>query len=187
MGVPSRLRARVLGRVIRDGGVIAYPTEAVYGLGCDPANQQAVHRLLTLKRRSAAKGLILIADTVERLRGWASDSALDDDHVRRTWPGPVTWVLPAGPLAPPWIRGRHSGVAVRVTAHPVAAALSAAAGRPLVSTSANRHGRPPARRAVQVRRTLGSDVDAVVAGGVAERRLPSEIRLYPDGRVLRSG
>lgn len=181
------MRLRMLARVIRASGIVAYPTEAVYGLGCDPADPRAVARLLRLKARPAGKGLILIADDAERLRGWAEDAALDDSAVRASWPGPVTWILPACPAVPDWIRGDHADVAVRVTAHPLAAALCRAVEMPLVSTSANRTGRPPARSAVQVARHLGPELDAILRGNVGGNPRPTEIRDFRRGVVVRAG
>src|SRR5512134_2349746 len=138
-------------RSVRAGGVIAYPTEAVFGLGCDPANQAALKRLLAIKRRPIHKGVILIAACLEQFLSYLLP--LDAEalaKVSSTWPGPVTWLIPARPNVPKWLRGQHSTLAVRVTAHPLAAALCRLWGRPLVSTSANLSGRPPARTALAV-------------------------------------
>lgn len=188
MIVASRtFRFRQLGRLIAAGGVVAYPTEAVYGLGCDPEDRLAVERILALKGRPVEKGLILVADDSRRFADWVDREALQAHAVQRTWPGPTTWILPAGPGAKSWITGAHDGVAVRVTAHPLAARLCAAAGSPVVSTSANRSGRPALRRAIQVRRVFGQAVDGVLSGATGGRRWPSEIRRYPDGGLVRDG
>ncbi|MBT8409847.1 MAG: Sua5/YciO/YrdC/YwlC family protein, partial [Alphaproteobacteria bacterium] len=114
---------------LRAGGVVAYPTEAVFGIGCDPLNPHAVAQLLALKRRPFDKGLILLAAHRSQLDYFVADLPPDvEDRVAPTWPGPVTWVLPARPATPEWITGGRDTVAVRVTAHPVAKRLSAAAG-----------------------------------------------------------
>jgi L-threonylcarbamoyladenylate synthase len=183
---PHRLRHVV--RLLRTGGVIAYPTEAVYGLGCDPDDEIAVRRILALKRRPAAKGLILIAADFEQLKPYLlppGDAELD--RIRAVWPGPVTWLLPARPEVPRWLRGDHETLAVRVTAHPLSAELCRAFGKPLVSTSANRAGRPPARTALAVRRQLGRGVDLVLNGRLGASARPSEIRDLASGRVIRAG
>lgn len=148
----------------------------------------ALQRLLRLKGRPPEKGLILIAADLEQLESFLLplDTALRA-RVRATWPGPVTWLLPARTWVPRLLRGAHDSLAVRVTGHPVAAALCATAGSPLVSTSANRAGRPPARSALAVRRGLGGEIDYVVPGAVGDRRRPSEIRDAATGRVLRAG
>ena len=174
--------------VIRDGGIVAYPTEAVYGLGCDPLNPDTVLRLLALKGRSVAKGLILIAADFEALRPFVgSVDAAVLRRVRHSWPGPVTWLLPAAPGVPRWLRGAHQTIAVRVTAHPPAAALCRAWGGALVSTSANPAGRPPARTAPTVRRYFGNRVDCILSGRTGGAAAPTEIRDVRSGRVVRPG
>lgn len=174
--------------IIRNGGLVAYPTEAVYGLGCDPRREDAVMRLLALKEREVSAGLILIAAELAQLDEFIQpfDEALAG-RILPSWPGPVTWVVPAASGAPGWIRGRHATIAVRVTAHPVAAALCRAAGTALVSTSANLHGAAPARSARDVEITLGSRVDKVVEGACGEQERPTEIRDAMTGAVLRAG
>lgn len=174
-------------RVIHAGGVIAYPTEAVYGLGCDPFNHTAVMHLLMLKHRSIEKGLILIAAEFAQLTPFILPL---DDNARQTvdasWPGPVTWLLPARPETPVWLRGHHHTIAARVTNHPLVAALCRASGHALVSTSANPSGRPPARSALQVRRYFGRQVDMVLSGSLGGEARPSEIRDLHSGTILRS-
>ncbi len=172
-------------RVIRAGGVVAYPTEAVYGLGCDPANEAAVRRLLAIKQRPVHKGLILLAGDTAQLRPWISVSDTDMARMQATWPGPVTWVVPASERVPAWVRGRHSSVAVRVSGHPLARALALAAGTPIVSTSANLSGRPSARNAFQVGRQLGQEIDFLVAGQCDLAAKPSTIIDLTSGRTLR--
>lgn len=179
---------RAAARCLHAGGVIAYPTEAVYGLGCDPLDGDAVSRLLDIKQRPHAQGLILIGAKFSQLApyiGPVSKSVIR--HVRDSWPGPVTWLLPAAPGVPYWLSGAHMTIAIRVTAHPVAAALCRAAGYALVSTSANRHRRPAARTALQVERHLGAELDYVLTGKVGPRKHPSEIRDALSGRVVRPG
>ena len=174
-------------RVLQAGGVVAYPTEAVYGLGCDPLNRDAVHRLLAIKQRPVDKGLILIASRFGQLAPFVQP--LDDAIMRRlneTWPGPVTWVLPASPATPRWLRGVYHTLAVRVTAHPLAAALCDAFGGPVVSTSANPSGRPPARNALQARLRCPG-VDLVLHGATGALSQPTPIRDAITGDVLRGG
>lgn len=182
---PCRLRS--LARLLRAGGVIAYPTEAVFGLGCDPRNESAVRRILAIKQRPVTKGLILIAADFEQLKPWLLPLAPEHwAEVSRSWPGPVSWLLPARPETPGWLRGKHNTLATRVTAHPIAAALCRAAGFPLVSTSANRSGQPSLRTALAVQRQLGREVDAVVTEPVGPAHRPSTIRTL-DGRIVRAG
>ena len=173
-------------QILQQGGVIAYPTEAVFGLGCDPDNHQAVKKLLAIKQRSRDKGLILIAADFQQLRPYLGeiDKSLKA-KILATWPGPVTWLWPAKPTVSSLLRGKHDTIAVRVTAHPLAAALCREFAGPLVSTSANLSGKPPTRSADEVRNQLGEQLDYVLEGKVGGRTKPSEIRDALSGEVLR--
>lgn len=183
--VPSGHRLRLARRILRRGGVIAYPTEAVWGLGCDPLDRDAVAHLLGLKGRAASKGLILVAADFGQLEPLLEPLAeADRSRVFAAWPGPVTWLLPARAHLPSWLRGGHATLAVRVSDHPVVQALCRAFGGPLVSTSANRSGGRPARSALEVRRIFGEALDLIVPGELGGRERPSEIRDL-SGRVLR--
>jgi L-threonylcarbamoyladenylate synthase len=183
----NRLALRRAARIVRSGGVIAYPTEAVFGLGCLPRSAAAVGRVLAIKRRSWRKGLILIAATVAQLERYVQLPAEPRrSEVLRSWPGPHTWVLDARPEAPRWITGGRSSLAVRVTAHPLARELCLAVGDALVSTSANVSRRPPHRRLLKLRRDLGRQVDFVLAGALGGLAQPTVIRDGRSGRVLRT-
>ena len=167
--------------------MIAYPTEAVWGLGCDPRNPAAVAQVLTLKQRAAAKGVILIAASAEQLApylGPLPETARQRLAQRR--PVPTTWVVPAAPLAPAWITGGRDTLAVRITDHPLAANLCRAFGGPVVSTSANPGGKPPARSALRVRGYFADQV-YIVPGPLGGAAKPSEIRHLLSGDVLRAG
>jgi L-threonylcarbamoyladenylate synthase len=178
---PHRRRAM---RALARGEVIAYPTEAVWGLGCDPQNDAAVRRLLQLKARDPAKGLILVAATLDQLAGYIeTPSRMAWRRARETWPGPHTWVFPAGDWASPWVTGDHDTLAVRVSAHPVVQALCRAWGGPLVSTSANRAGLPPARNRLAVRQQLGAVT--LVPGALGGLGQPTSIREAATGHYLR--
>ncbi|MBB5207492.1 L-threonylcarbamoyladenylate synthase [Chiayiivirga flava] len=174
--------------VLRGGGVLAYPTESVWGLGCDPRDAAAVHRLLAIKRRDPAQGLILIASQRAQLDAFVRWDALDAarlDAVYDSWPGPNTWLMPCPPDTPTWLRGKHATLAVRVTAHPVAAALCEAFGGALVSTSANRSGAPAPRSIDALDPELVAALDGVVAGDTGGDAQPSTIRDARSGTVLR--
>jgi len=178
------IRAR---RVIEQGGIIAYPTESVYGLGCDPFNAEAVTRLRALKRRSKTKGLILIAASLDQVMPLIEHpTRVSWSTILNGWPGPVTWVFNASPAAPPWLLADDSSIAVRVTAHPVAAALCRIAGTALVSTSANSRNRPPARNALAVRCTLGRVTNDIVNGATSNLPRPTIIMDARTGACLRT-
>ncbi|MCW8919689.1 MAG: Sua5/YciO/YrdC/YwlC family protein [Gammaproteobacteria bacterium] len=174
--------------MLHAGGLIAYPTEAVYGLGCDPRNQQAVARLLHLKQRPWQKGMILIAASVEQLQPYIQPiDPRYQPQLDATWPGPNTWLVPASESCPAWICGTHTTVAVRVTAHPLVQALCTVFGGALVSTSANRAGRRPAKNALRVLRALGDEVDYCLHGELGGAARPTVIRDLLGGDVIRGG
>lgn len=173
---------------VRSGGVIAYPTEAVYGLGCDPLEHAAVRRIIALKQRDAAKGLILIASDISQLMPFMAELPADVlGKLEASWPGPITWVVPAAPALPFWLSGGRNTIAVRVSAHPVVSALCDALGMAIVSTSANRSGQPPARTALAARVQLGEGLDYILPGAVGGLNKPTEIREALTGKVLRAG
>jgi L-threonylcarbamoyladenylate synthase len=185
--VTNRLAIARAARVVRGGGVIAYPTEAVFGLGCNPRDRAAVLRLLAIKRRSWRKGLILIAANLEQVEPYVLlPPEPRRSEVLATWPGPHTWVLAARSAAPRWITGGRDGLAVRVTAHPIARDLCLAVGEAIVSTSANVSRRPAHRRLLRLRRDLGTKVDHVLAGPLGASAEPTSITDARSGRVLRA-
>lgn len=174
-------------RTVRSGGVIAYPTEAVWGLGCDPWNTSAVERILELKQRPMEKGLIVVAGSVDQVQFLLDPLPAEQQQKALSyWPGPFTCLLPdLLHQIPQEVRGRHSSIAVRVSDHPLVQALCQAAGLPLVSTSANPAGRQPARHSWQVRQYFGNRLDRVVAGELGGHRQPSRIIDIVSGQQLR--
>ncbi len=162
--------------VLRAGGVIAYPTEAVWGLGCDPLNEVAVLRLLALKRRPMHKGVILIASDIGQVEPFFGNiTRTQRRQLEQTWPGFQTWIIPAGKLVPDWITGRHSGFAVRVSNHPQVRNLCDHFGGPIVSTSANYAGRPAAKTRVRLATYFNRQLDYVVPGNPGGQANPSPI------------
>ena len=181
----SSWQVQRVARVVRQGGVIAYPTEAVWGLGCDPWNELAVERLLALKDRPVHKGLILVADNIRQFDFLFED--FPDTWVERmasTWPGPNTWLVPHQDLLPEWVTGVHDTVALRVSDHPLVRDLCAQVG-PLISTSANPQGRPAARTRLRVEQYFRGQVDLVLGGALGGRKNPSLIRDLVTGDVVR--
>ena len=170
------------------GKVIAYPTEAVWGLGCDPRDEQAVRRLLAIKQRDVDKGLILIGSRLDQLHAYLDTAAVPPQRmaeVLASWPGPHTWIMPASSNAPPWVTGMHSGIAVRISAHAGVVALCNAYGDAIVSTSANRAGQPPARARAALDEALLGMVDGVQCGETGGLAAPSSIRDALTGATLR--
>lgn len=174
---------------LRAGGVIAYPTEAVYGLGCDPADQAAVAALFALKQRPPAQGVLLIAADFAQVEMYIDLARVPPDglaRARASWPGPHTWVFPRSPATPDWLARGHTGIALRVTAHPLAAELCRAFGGALVSTSANRHGEPAARAAADVRLAFDDELAYVLDGATGGLERPTPIRDAITGDSLRN-
>lgn len=172
------------------GEVIAYPTEGVFGVGCDPDDEKAIQKLLAIKTRDKAKGLILIAGDINQLHDYIDFNSLTDEvrkQVLSTWPGPVTWVMPKGRKATEWLTGQHDTIAVRVSAHPDVQALCLEFGKPLTSTSANLTGQPPCMSAEEVVTQLNGQIACIHQGVTGERSKPSEIREALTGRIVRQG
>ncbi len=168
MPLISVFKIRQAVQKIRAGEIIAYPTESVFGLGCDPLNGYAVYNLLAFKKRDVDKGLILIASSLEQLQPYLQLNDSIIARVQKTWPGAVTWIIPAQPWVPYWLTGEHASLAVRVTSHPVARSLCEANGEPLVSTSANTSNSPPAIKSWQVAKCLGTKDLFILPGKVGD-------------------
>jgi L-threonylcarbamoyladenylate synthase len=190
--VPRRFAPGQVGQaaaLLRGGGVLAYPTEAVYGLGCDPHDRAAFERVFALKRRPPEQGVLLIGADFDQVAPYIDLAAVPPavlDEVRAGWPGPHTWIFPRAAAVPAWVAGAHAGIALRVTAHPPAAALCRAFGGALVSTSANPHGEPPARTAQALEDYFGERLDGVLEAPLGGLARPTAIRDALTGAVLRA-
>ena len=177
------------GALLRRGGVLAYPTEAVYGLGCDPHDPGAFERLFALKQRPPTQGVLLIAADFAQVERYIDLAAVPDAvlaQVRGSWPGPYTWIFPRSPAVPAWVAGAHAGIALRVTAHAPAADLCRAFGGALVSTSANPHGQPAARSAAMVEAYFGQALDGVLDAPLGGQERPTVIRDALSGAIIRT-
>jgi len=173
---------------LRAGQIIAYPTEAVYGLGCDPANESAIRRLLALKGRPESAGFVLIASEYSQLLPWISE--LDQcltEKAMQTWPGPVTWLFPRAAGVPDYVAGAHDTIAVRITAHEPSRALCDAFGSALISSSANHRAAEPARNAEDVDAYFSGQIAGILAGPLGGSARPSEIRDLVSGTIIRQG
>ena len=181
------LKIELARQCLNAGGVIAYPTEGVWGLGCDPNNPDAVAKLLQIKHRPVEKGLILVAAEISQFEPYLQQvSSEQRRRLEAGWPGPITWLVPDNGTVPSWIRGQHQAVALRVSAHSLVAELCRAVGGPIVSSSANIATRPAAKWCWQVARNL-PDVDYIVHGELGGRTGPSEIRELVADKVVRKG
>ena len=177
--------SRRIAAYLRRGGLIAYPTESCYGLGCDPNNRTAVQRLLKLKQRPQRKGLILIAASYRQVARYLQPlTPAQQQQLHEAGAQVTTYLMPAHHSAPRWLRGTHDTLAVRLTAHCQAAQLCRSVDSALVSTSANRSGQRPAKTYAQCQRLFGHKV-WVLPGRVGKRKKPSTIRAWADGQVIR--
>ncbi|MFP3353146.1 L-threonylcarbamoyladenylate synthase [Pseudoalteromonas sp. SIMBA_153] len=173
---------------LEQGDVILYPTEAVYGLGCDPDNQQAVERLLDIKQRPVEKGLILIADNYGQLLKYVDDAKLPMDKradIFSSWPGAITWVMPAAKTTPKWLTGQFDTIAVRVTNHPTVKRLCQEFGKPLVSTSANLTGQATVTSIVEAQQQFAEQVSFYVDEPLGGNTQPSTIKDATTGNIFR--
>ena len=170
------------------GNIIAYPTEAVYGLGCDPTNESAIRKLLALKGRPESAGFVLIASELSQLLPWVSK--LDESLISKamqTWPGPVTWLFPRAAKVPDYVAGAHETIAVRITAHEPSRVLCDAFGSVLISSSANHRAAKPARSVEEVEAYFGDQIAGTLAGPLGGNEKPSEIRDLVSGTIIRQG
>ncbi len=182
----SQLRLSAAVQALRNDGVVACPTEAVWGLSCDPDSELAVSRLLHLKGRPVAKGLILVASSASQFGFLLADLPHEQRaQLEQSWPGPSTWLVPHKGRVQSWIHGDHETIAIRVSGHPVVKSLCQAWGGPLVSTSANPAGAQAARAGFQVLRYFGGELDGMLPGHVGGAARPSQIRDLASGEVLR--
>lgn len=169
--------------------VVAYPTEAVFGLGCNPNSQSAVENLLVLKQRPVSKGLILIATALDFLLPFIDERPLAELHWQRLtaqYARPTTWVVPAKKTMPKFLTGDFDSIAVRISQHPAVKLLCEQAGFALTSTSANLSGQPPCRTAQEVTRQFGADFP-VLEMPVGDAVNPSEIRDIFTNQIFRQG
>jgi L-threonylcarbamoyladenylate synthase len=180
--------SRGLQHFLKSGGIIAYPTESIFGLGCDPRNRRAVKRILRLKGRPQRKGLILVADRLSKLQAYMAPlSTPQTEQMLQSWHNRSrghTWLVPSAKYCPKWLTGKHTTLAVRVSKHALTARLSRTSGMALVSTSANRSGRQPARTTRQCYQLFGKQV-RVIHGLTGRAKKPSVIQDLLTGKIIR--
>lgn len=173
-----------LSDIFQSGGIFAYPTEAVFGLGCDPDNEEAVKQLLLIKKRPVEKGLILIAADFSQVEKYLKP--LSDSQQKLTQASDdTTYIFPSLDSAPKWLTGDFNSLAIRITKHPLARELCLALDSALVSTSANISGQAPAKTVDEVSIQVGSEIDAILEGKLGNSQKPSVIRDSISGEIIR--
>lgn len=172
---------------LKQGNVIAYPTEAVWGLGCDPQNEAAVGKILRLKNRPVHKGLILVSGSIAQFEPLLNKLSREQrDKLIASWPGHITWLVPdSDNLIPEWIKGDHQSVAIRVSSHTIVQELCSAFGGPIVSTSANEAGKEEIKSRFILEDKFADKIAGIVDGDLGKSAKPSEIRDLLSGRVIR--
>ena len=178
-------------KALCDGGVIAFPTETIYGLGCDPRNAKAVRRIFRLKARDPKKPLLLVASSIAHVRRIATLRGKALRLARQYWPGPLTLVLPVKE-SNPLVRGiaLQGTVAVRISSSSLVQELTKKFGFPLVATSANRSGATESRSLDDVKRNFDDKLDAMIDGGILPlRKASTMLRVREDGscELIREG
>ena len=171
--------------VCNHGGIISYPTESVFGLGCNPHDLAAVEKLLNLKSRPIEKGLILIAANLEQLQPYILAPA---DLLRKATEKqifPTTWLVKPSALTPYWITGQHEKLAVRITQHPITKRLCEQLDYPLISTSANPGGKHPAKSSLKSRIYFADGVDYYISGNTGSLKNPTQIIDFETNKVIR--
>jgi len=185
---------RIAVDIMQQGGIIAYPTEAVWGLGCDPYNVEALERIIALKQRDPTKGLILVASSIDQFTPMLTGiSEVQRQKLEGSWPGAITWLVPNNGHVPTLISGSFSSIALRVSQHPIVQALCKAYGGPIVSTSANPQGKPAAVTASQVldyfqlhrSNDNHNAINAMTEGSVGNHKQPSTIKDLLTDKVYR--
>ncbi|MBT4884738.1 MAG: threonylcarbamoyl-AMP synthase [Legionellales bacterium] len=171
---------------LKQGKIIAYPTEAMFGIGCDVMDEKALTKIIKIKKRPPEKGLIIVAarwEQVQNLTQKIPDSQYK--KIFQSWPGHTTWLFPAAKQVPTLITGKHNTIAIRVSNNPTITALCEQYGKPIVSTSANIHNGPTAMNDTDVTNIFGGNVDYIVSGKFEKHCGASKIIDAITGKVLR--
>ena len=168
------------------GGIIAYPTESVFGLGCNPFSENAVKKLLLIKKRSIEKGLILIASHIQQVLPLIKPIESNDlARALKTWPGHHTWIFPKSNLVPFWISGQYDSIAIRVSSHPVVTRLCQKLNSPLVSTSANKSNHDTLDTLEEIHSVFGNNIDYYLDAPVGKESKPSTIHDAHSNTIIR--
>jgi len=177
-----------LGKAVMRGAVIAYPTDTIWGFGCHPLYADSVYRILDIKNRPVDKGLILLSSHLSLLMPYLSRNLNKSqiDQLEQKTAHPTTWLVEASKDCPKWLRGRFSTIAIRITDHPFVDSLCETIQSPIVSTSANRSGKPTVRNAIQAQRQFAGEINAIVHGFATGASQASEIKSLATGERIRA-
>ena len=171
-------------KILVSGGVVAYPTESVFGLGCDPSNEQAINKILAIKKRTLEMGLVLLAPSIEIVADWVTMNNKQLKIFCSPSPRPTTYIVPASDSAPKWLTVKNT-LAIRLSSDPFIKNICDLLGFPIVSTSANLHGEQPCRSAYEVQEIMGSQLDYIVFKKTGPFNNPSTIVDLSSGKTIR--
>jgi len=168
------------------GKIIAYPTESVFGIGCDPENEQSINKIIEIKNRGKQKGLIIIADEVKKLSKFIHKDYLDlfikkSDIESK----PTTWIVPSSKHVLNLVKGEDSSVALRITQHPIASRICKYSNKAIISTSANISSKTPAKNSNEILMQFGEEIDIIVDGRVGDSIKPTQIVDLITNKVIR--
>lgn len=180
----SDFSIRHAAHIIRRGGIIAYPTDTIYGLGCNPFNIEAVERINTIKQRPANKQFILLAAHIDQVR---SLIVLDSDHksLISLSTEPTSWIVKASQHAPCWLTDKDNSLTFRISKNETVEKLCSALGHAVISTSANISGKKPAKNALEIHRYFHNTVDKILASNKKLTGSPSKIIRLCDNHIIR--
>lgn len=163
-------------RIISEGGILSFPTESFYGLGVDATNPDAIGRLFRIKKRDPDLPILILISSLRKLPKYVASIPPRAKRMgEKFWPGGLTMVFQSSPTLPLVLTGSKGKVAIRISSHPLANALSRAVNVPITGTSANISRRPPCIMADQVVECLGDDLDLILDGGITQGKYPSTI------------
>ena len=174
-------------QTLKQGKLIGYPTESMFGIGCDPKQSSAIERILEIKQRSPAMGLILIASDISQLEPWVDFKQVPDmQTLLSSWPGHETWLVPAKKHVSNLLTGSHDTLAVRVSAHPIVCQLCDNFKAAITSTSANKNGQPESGSVFSAQQIFNAEIDYYVPGEITGKGRASRIRHALTGQVIRA-
>ncbi len=182
--MPSSLQIQQATTVIQNGGVISYPTESVFGLGCDPLSEKAVYKILGLKKRSVDKGLIIIAASLEQLLPYIEISETNKQKLLNNQSA-ITWLVKKSNLTPSWLSGQHKKIAIRVSTHPLVINLCNELKHPIISTSANPAGASPALSSEQSQIYFSNQVDLYLDSSSSMSKQATQIKDIETDLIIR--
>lgn len=182
--MPSDFCIRHAAHIIRHGGIIAYPTDTVYGLGCDPYNADAVEKINLIKQRPLNKYFILLASDIKQVQPLLHTTKAQQKLITQS-DEPTSWIVNASPNAPEWLTNKSHTITIRISHSPTVQKLCSALGHPIISTSANISGRRPAKNALELYQFFYKKVDKILLANKPLTTKPSKIIRLCDNYIIR--